>query len=65
MFGRQLKAIRAILKLRRLIGRHVRIFFKKLASKRAGGALKSGWQWAIFNVAKVLVSRVGGLFRRW
>jgi hypothetical protein len=55
------KAIRTIwVKLRRLVGRHVRKFFGKLV-ERAGGVLKNVGQ-GIFNVGKNVVGRVGGLF---
>ena len=57
------KAIRTIwVKLRRLIGRKARIFFKNLASK-IGGAAKSGAQW-VGNIAKEGISRVGGLLSK-
>jgi len=57
------KAIRTIwVKLRRLIGRKARIFFKNFASKIAGAA-QSGMQWA-GNIAKKGISRVGGLLSK-
>tara|TARA_B100000686_G_scaffold120861_1_gene127888 strand:- start:4356 stop:6476 length:2121 start_codon:yes stop_codon:yes gene_type:complete len=74
------KAIRTIwVKLRRLIGRKARIFFKNLASK-IGGAAKSGVQWGISKVGGLLskggsklastgggkaVAKVGGLAAKW
>ncbi len=55
------KTIRTIwVKLRRLVGRHVRKFFGKLV-ERAGGFLKNVGQ-GIFNVGKNVVGRFGGLF---
>ena len=57
------KAIRTIwVKLRRLVGRHVRKFFGNLV-KRAGGALKAAGQ-GIWNVTKGIGSKVGGLFSK-
>ncbi len=57
------KAIRTIwVKLRRLIGRKARMFFKNIASK-IGGAAKSGIQWA-GNIAQKGISRVGGLLSK-
>ena len=57
------KAIRTIwVKLRRLVGRHVRKFFGNLV-KRAGGALKAAGQ-GVWNVAKGIGSKVGGLFSK-
>ncbi len=57
------KAVRTIwVKLRRLIGRKARMFFKNIASK-IGGAAKSGAQW-VGNIAKEGISRVGGLLSK-
>ena len=57
------KTIRTIwVKLRRLIGRKARIFFKNLAAKLSNAA-KSGVQWA-GNIARKGISRVGGLLSR-
>ena len=57
------QAIRTIwVKLRRLMGRKARIFFKKLASRIGAGA-RSGMQWA-GNIARRGISRVGGLLSR-
>ena len=63
IISRVFKAVRTIwVKLRRLVGRHVRKFFGNLA-KRAGGALKAAGQ-GVWNVAKGIGSKVGGLFSK-
>ena len=57
------KFIRTVwVKMRRLLGRKIRMFFKNLA-KRAGGILKGAGR-GLLNIGKSVAGRVGGLLSR-